>query len=148
MVIVKAPSCGTAREKCTTVARNDSGAGTTVRTDQKISVSVVERLVPHGGVAEVHVNRDAPSRATVARAANRVQPIDEVHLRVASARHVERLPSQLKRNREKSCGSSAGENSYWQLPDWASIRRRHSIRRRDAARLRWRVRSGCARRTV
>lgn len=64
-----------------------------VRTNEKISVGIVEGLVLHGGIAEIHVDRDTLANASVSRAAKRVQTFHEIYLRGLSGRHVKGFPS-------------------------------------------------------
>lgn len=68
-----------------------------IHTNQEVAVTVVERLVHHRQVAQVHVNGDAMSRPRIARSAQRVQALHEVDGVSVGWRYVERRPAHLVR---------------------------------------------------
>lgn len=76
------------------------------RTDQKVTISIVERLVHHRLIAQVHMNGDAVARSRLTGAANRVQSLHEIHSSCTAgvllvAGHIERQPTHLIRIRRQ-----------------------------------------------
>lgn len=73
-----------------------------MHTNQEVAVTVVERLVHHRLVAQVHVNGDAVPGARITRSAQRVQALHKIHAPIgALGRQVKWRPAHLVRIRRQ-----------------------------------------------
>lgn len=64
-----------------------------IRTNEEISIGIIQSLIFHGSIAKIHMYRDALASTKITSSTYRVQTIDKIHFCGLSGRHIERFPS-------------------------------------------------------